>query len=825
VSPSEVFLFFLSSTVIASQTMSADISPSNGIPSGETRFKAQDDISLNSEWTMWIEQKEERNGVSEEDYLNSLKNTGIFKSLKGFVSRWEAISKPENGMGNVHIFKKGVKPIWEDDYNINGGKWVVTILKENQEEYQNAIKMWLSLVAAVLSEQLGYTDQICGAVLSLKQWGVSLQVWNRDAEDLDQQEQVKQQLIKVLKAKKVKYVKHRVSLQKNIKVMFPHVDGEKAKEGGAGQHDASPNGGKTGRNSPPNSSSYRHPSPSPMRSDYFGVKGPRYPDRRLSPADRRPSPTTRVSPPRDSDKDWNAQKDAKSQLSTDLKAPVKNPWVKTQIPDINQEKEEPIAAPAPPKNPWKPLPKPTLVLPVIGEENESPKITQSDVISKPSLPIQIPPSPPKNLRNIPPKQADRAVSGISTDVPQIVVAKTAEEIKSVWDSIKPLAELAPAPAPKVAKNAWAVPLIKKIDDAPQNAPDDIKSGEKEEVNGNVDNNNKSKKKDKKEKKEKRENKEKKEKEKEKEKAQKDEERVEKPVKNAWAKPLVAPATHDAALDDLDSTPVLQSSKITRRPPPSPSPSPNNTVVASASESVPPVVWDGKRVIEHANNPPPIAAAAPQKIVKNSPDQQHQQKPKIKPQKSQPVQSSAPLAATPEIEEPSKRDATDTWQVVREPKKGRARSSTLDSNGATPAPFAAQNLLQPQSQQKRSSSVQPRSITPTETKEVSSAKLGTSQLKPEVTEIKQFSALEIAEKPTSPQNPENVVSKAKKPKKQVETSPKLVVAPEIVESVRSVKSGQSTLQVAQTPTTKSIQQITIGSGVVLASIIVSYYLFM
>lgn len=75
------------------------------------------------------------------------------------MTRWEAVTKSE-APGNIHLFKKGVRPIWEDEHNINGGKWVASILKDQQEDEHHAFKPWLDLVVAVLSGHLGYTDQI-----------------------------------------------------------------------------------------------------------------------------------------------------------------------------------------------------------------------------------------------------------------------------------------------------------------------------------------------------------------------------------------------------------------------------------------------------------------------------------------------------------------------------------------------------------------------------------------------------------------------------------------------------------------------------------------
>lgn len=63
----------------------------------------------------------------------------------------------------LHIFKKGIKPVWEDESLKNGSRFSLVSEKKTTSKY------WEDLVLAMIGEQLGArTDMIAGLVLNLK---------------------------------------------------------------------------------------------------------------------------------------------------------------------------------------------------------------------------------------------------------------------------------------------------------------------------------------------------------------------------------------------------------------------------------------------------------------------------------------------------------------------------------------------------------------------------------------------------------------------------------------------------------------------------------
>jgi hypothetical protein len=58
---------------------------------------------------------------------------------------------------SVHLFHKGVKPVWEDPRNVRGGAWTFRVPKDKAKEFWSAIAMMAigeSLQEAVASKRL-----------------------------------------------------------------------------------------------------------------------------------------------------------------------------------------------------------------------------------------------------------------------------------------------------------------------------------------------------------------------------------------------------------------------------------------------------------------------------------------------------------------------------------------------------------------------------------------------------------------------------------------------------------------------------------------------
>ncbi|OQN97408.1 hypothetical protein B0A48_16567 [Cryoendolithus antarcticus] len=90
---------------------------------------------------------------------------------------------------SIHLFKRGVKPLWEDPRNAKGGAWTFRVPKSQAPEWWKEVCMMAvgeQLQAAVAGndegEGRGAKDDICGISLGVRFNSCLLQVWNRDGE-------------------------------------------------------------------------------------------------------------------------------------------------------------------------------------------------------------------------------------------------------------------------------------------------------------------------------------------------------------------------------------------------------------------------------------------------------------------------------------------------------------------------------------------------------------------------------------------------------------------------------------------------------------------
>jgi translation initiation factor 4E len=76
------------------------------------------------------------------------------------------------------IFKKGIRPEWEDPANIEGGKWVVTLPIEDDME-EEVDKAWLQLLLHVIGGifEKKERDMINGMIFTIRDKHLRISLW------------------------------------------------------------------------------------------------------------------------------------------------------------------------------------------------------------------------------------------------------------------------------------------------------------------------------------------------------------------------------------------------------------------------------------------------------------------------------------------------------------------------------------------------------------------------------------------------------------------------------------------------------------------------
>lgn len=128
--------------------------------------------ALRSTWIIWYRPPTPKYS----DYEKSTAPIASIYSVESFWSIYSHLKRPSllPTVSDYHIFKKGIRPVWEDEANKKGGKWVVRLKKGVADRY------WEDLLLAMIGDQFAEaSDEVCGAVLSVRSGEDVLSVWTR----------------------------------------------------------------------------------------------------------------------------------------------------------------------------------------------------------------------------------------------------------------------------------------------------------------------------------------------------------------------------------------------------------------------------------------------------------------------------------------------------------------------------------------------------------------------------------------------------------------------------------------------------------------------
>jgi translation initiation factor 4E len=148
------------------------------------------------------------------NYDANLRLVGTFNTVEKFWYFYSHMAKPHdlNGHADIHLFKDGIKPLWEDEANKNGGKWIVRLKKGL------ANRCWENLILAILGEQFMVGEEICGAVVSVRFQEDLISIWNKTCSNQAVTSRIKDTLKRILNLPPstiLEYKSHNDSLKDN----------------------------------------------------------------------------------------------------------------------------------------------------------------------------------------------------------------------------------------------------------------------------------------------------------------------------------------------------------------------------------------------------------------------------------------------------------------------------------------------------------------------------------------------------------------------------------------------------------------------------------
>jgi len=135
---------------------------------------------LQNSWTLWFfkPDKVDRN-KKWEDCQRSIITFNTVEDFWALYNHIEQASKLNAGC-DYSLFKEGVKPMWEDDRNRRGGRWVINLNKSQRSTSLD--NFWLEVMLCLIGEAFDeHSKYVNGAVVSIRAKGDKIGMWLGDS--------------------------------------------------------------------------------------------------------------------------------------------------------------------------------------------------------------------------------------------------------------------------------------------------------------------------------------------------------------------------------------------------------------------------------------------------------------------------------------------------------------------------------------------------------------------------------------------------------------------------------------------------------------------
>ncbi|KAJ2778174.1 eukaryotic translation initiation factor 4E [Coemansia javaensis] len=175
---------------------------------------------LNTPWTLWFDNSSRRTSTS--TWTAGVKKIETMSTVEEF---WGVYNSVANAMdlptgSNFHMFRHGIRPMWEDPANANGGKWGYLFQRSIGEKVN---EHWLHTLLACIGETFESSPDVCGVVFANRKNCFRIALWTRNADDRESCENIGRHLKKVLGVNSpLEYTAHEVgpASKSNAKVLY-----------------------------------------------------------------------------------------------------------------------------------------------------------------------------------------------------------------------------------------------------------------------------------------------------------------------------------------------------------------------------------------------------------------------------------------------------------------------------------------------------------------------------------------------------------------------------------------------------------------------------
>uniref|UniRef100_A0A3P8TIB7 Eukaryotic translation initiation factor 4eb n=1 Tax=Amphiprion percula TaxID=161767 RepID=A0A3P8TIB7_AMPPE len=130
-------------------------------------------------WSLWFFKNDKS-----KTWQANLRLISKFDTVEDFWALYNHIQLSSNLMSgcDYSLFKDGIEPMWEDERNKRGGRWLITLTK--QQRRLDLDRFWLETLLCLVGEAFDdYSDDVCGAVVNIRTKGDKIAVWTSDYEN------------------------------------------------------------------------------------------------------------------------------------------------------------------------------------------------------------------------------------------------------------------------------------------------------------------------------------------------------------------------------------------------------------------------------------------------------------------------------------------------------------------------------------------------------------------------------------------------------------------------------------------------------------------
>ncbi|ODQ64097.1 translation initiation factor eIF4e [Nadsonia fulvescens var. elongata DSM 6958] len=138
---------------------------------------------LSTGWSLWYI-KPQTSGLKE-NWKDLVSEVISFDTVEDFWGVYNNIPKASELpiKGDYALFRKGIKPEWEEEENKDGGKWSYVF---NKTIKQAIDEKWLNIVLGSIGETLEEDEEesvVTGLFLNIRKNGVRVELWTKISED------------------------------------------------------------------------------------------------------------------------------------------------------------------------------------------------------------------------------------------------------------------------------------------------------------------------------------------------------------------------------------------------------------------------------------------------------------------------------------------------------------------------------------------------------------------------------------------------------------------------------------------------------------------